>query len=80
MAWDQIKKERLATPKWVKNRTLTVLPTEPEETTIKGKYGPQTVWIVETKELGQVYVSLIKLMHIIDVFAGNYKEPVSIGF
>ena len=80
MAWDQIKKERLATPKWVKNRTLTVLPTEPIETVIKGKYGPQTVWVVETSELGLVYVSLIQLMHIIDVFAGNYKEPVSIGF
>ena len=80
MTWERIKKKQLATPKWVKDKTLMVLPIEPVEVTIEGKYGPQTVWIVETKELGQVYVSLIKLMHIIDVFADNYKEPVSVSF
>jgi hypothetical protein len=73
------QKERLK-PKFLKKGTLVTVDakTAPQSEMVDGKFGKREMWKVETVEYGMIHVSAIQMIHINEVFKGNYSEPVTV--
>jgi hypothetical protein len=76
---ERVEKER-KTPKFVKAGTMVLVDpkTIPQEIQVEGKFGKRKMFIVDTKDVGLVYVTPLQMMHINDVFNENYSEPVTV--
>lgn len=69
------------TPKFVKRGNgITVLPEiEPIKTEVDGRYGKREMYVIETAELGKVYITGIQLVQIdrLLMARGDYSEPLT---
>lgn len=79
--WDTTAEKEKNVPKWPpKGKMLIVLPTDPIETMVDGKFGKQKAYILETREIGQIYVNPQTLIRIAEMFKGNYTSGITVQF
>lgn len=77
--WNKRANKERETPKFLQKGTkVLVLPTEPTEALVEGKFGKQRMYIIQTKEYGAVYVSAKQFIHIDQVFDSNYNSAVTV--
>jgi hypothetical protein len=79
--WDKIANKEKAAPKWPpKGKMLIVLPIDPVETMADGKFGKQKAYILETREIGSIYVNPQTLIRIVEMFKGDYSSGITVQF
>lgn len=80
--WKQIADKERATPKFVaKGRKLRIDPmVEPTEEMVEGKYGKRRMLIVESVEMGRVYVTPAKFCEIAANFNNDWESKVTVEF
>lgn len=83
--WPKAGKTERNKPKWIKRGTKVLVDAKvpPKAVKVTGKYGEREVYIIETKEYGQVYVNNMQIIHISqvleDVFGDKpYNEFVTV--
>lgn len=65
--WIKTKEQILTTAKWIKRGTkvIVVAGSEPKETTVEGQFGKRSVYMIETRNYGLIYVNPLQLIEIV---------------
>jgi hypothetical protein len=81
MSWKATEEKERDKPKFLKaGNTVTVdLAKEPIRATVDGKFGKREMYIIETVEYGNVYVSPVQLLHIAATAKGDFKGKMTVG-
>ena len=77
--WIKTTKDILTTPKFLKRGTKVMIePDAPIEKEVDGKYGTRTMYMVNTREYGLVFVSALQLVAIAKAFNGDYSSAINV--
>lgn len=81
MSWKLRADKERETPKFLKHGTMVTIDFDAEliyKPKVQGKFGERPMYIITTKEYGQIFISPIQLLHIQDVAKGDFKGQMTV--
>lgn len=80
MSWKAIEENEREKPKFLKagNKVTVDFSKEPIRATVDGKFGKREMYIIDTSEYGNVYVSIVQLLQIASVAKGDFKGKMMV--
>jgi hypothetical protein len=80
MSWKATEEKEREKPKFLKQGSMVTvdLSKEPIQANVDGKFGKREMYIIDTNEYGNVYVSIAQLLHIASVAKGDFKGKMTV--